>query len=285
VILIDYSRISIAGVIASFGKSGDKIELGLARHFILNTIRASKVKLQQEFGKDVVIACDARRYWRRDVYPYYKANRKKGREESSIDWDGLFEANNQVKQELKEYFPYRVLEVDGCEADDVIGSLCHQFGNTSEKIVLVADDKDFFQLQAYMNVFQYDPIKRKKMITCPNPGLYLKEHIMRGDSGDGIPNFLSDDDTFVVDGKRSKPVREASLREWVKTAPETTFDEKQLRGYRRNEQLIDLKQIPNELQINIASEYEAEGGKTRARLMDYFMEKRLRNLLESIGDF
>lgn len=283
-ILIDYSRISIAGVIASFGKSGEKIEIDLARHFILNTIRSSKMKLQQQFGNDVVIACDDRHYWRKDVYPYYKAHRKKGRDASSIDWDGIFEANSLVKQELKEHFPYRVVEVDGAEADDVIGSLCHHFGNTSEKIVIVADDKDFFQLQGYMNVVQYDPIRRKKIITCPNPSRYLKEHIMRGDSGDGIPNFLCDDDQMVM-GTRATPMRAAKINEWLDKDPEEAFDEKQLRGFRRNEQLIDLTHIPKSLQINIVEEYENQGGKTKAKLMDYFMDKRLRNLLESIGDF
>lgn len=283
-ILIDYSRISIAGVIASFAKTGEKVEVDLARHFILNTIRSSKLKLQAQFGTDVVIATDARTYWRRDIFPYYKANRKKGRDESSIDWEGIFEANNLVKEELKEYFPYRVIEVAGAEADDVIGALCHHFGNTSEKIVLVADDKDFFQLQAYMNVQQYDPIKRKKMIECPNPSRYLKEHIMKGDGGDGIPNFLSSDDSLAL-GIRQTPLRQTKLQQWMKENPEETFDAEMLRGWKRNQQLIDLSYIPKELQINIVEEYEKQGGKDKSRLMDYFMEKRLRNLLESISDF
>lgn len=283
-IIIDYSRISIAGVIVSFGKSGGKIETDLARHFILNTIRSSKSKLQREFGNDIVIACDAKRYWRRDVFPYYKAHRKKARDDSHIDWEGIFKANNLVKDELKEYFPYRVIEVDGAEADDVIGSLCHEFGNSAERIALVADDKDFFQLQAYMNVFQYDPIRRKKMITCPSPGRYLKEHIMKGDSGDGIPNFLSDDDQLVTP-KRATPIREAKLKEWVLSKPEDIFDERQLRNYRRNEQLIDLTHIPPDIQQKVIAEYHSQGNKDSSRLMQYFMDMKLRNLLEHIGDF
>lgn len=282
-IIFDYSRVSIAGVIATFAKTSDKVEIDLARHFILNTIRSSKLKLQQEFGNDVVIACDARRYWRRDVFPYYKANRKKGREESKIDWDGLFEASNQVKEEIKAHFPYRVIEVDGAEADDVIGALCHEFsGFNPKQIVLVADDKDFYQLQSYRNVKQYDPIKRKKLITCPDPFTYLQEHIMRGDGGDGIPNFLSADDQLVT-GKRATALREAKIKKWM--ADRSDWTEQHHRNYKRNEQLIDLTHIPKELQTQIVAEYHAQKNKTKSNLMQYFMEKRLRNLLEHMSDF
>ncbi len=285
-IIFDYSRLAIAGVIALIGRGGDKVETDLARHFILNTIRASKVKLQNQFGKDVVIACDSRRYWRKDVYPYYKANRKAGRDASSIDWEGIFEASQIVKEELKEHFPYKVIEVSGAEADDVIGTICHAYGNDmSHRIVLVADDKDFFQLQGYINVHQYDPIRRKGMINCPNPARYLREHIIRGDSGDGIPNCLSDDDTFVTTGKRSKPIRDLHLQKWLGMSPEEAFMGEQLRGYRRNEQLIDLSFIPYTLRINIMEEFHAQQAGDNSKLMQYFMDKRLRNLLEAIGDF
>lgn len=285
-IIIDYSRISIAGIIVSFGKAGGKIDVDLARHFILNTIRSTKSKLKAEYGTDIVVACDSNGsgYWRRQIFPYYKHQRKAQRDSSHIDWDSLFEANALVKAELKEHFPYRVLEVPGAEADDIIGSLCHEFGNTAERIVIVGDDKDFFQLQTYMNVFQYDPVRRKKMITCPAPTRYLREHIMKGDSGDGIPSILNDDDQMVT-SKRASPLRQTKLQEWLSKKPEEAFDERLLRNYRRNEQLIDLSFIPRDIQDKIVAEYHAQAGKTAGNLMSYFMEKRLRNLLDHLSDF
>jgi hypothetical protein len=288
-IIIDFSRLSIAGVIAMLGKHGDKIEEDLGRHFILNTVRNSINKHQAEFGKtDVVIACDAKgsTYWRKNVFPYYKFSRKKMRDDSNIDWGGIFELQKLMKDELREFFPYKVIEVEGAEADDIIGTIVHDQGNTSEKILLVGDDKDFFQLHSYMNFQQYDPVHRKKKIVCPNASLYLREQILRGDSGDDIPNVLSDDDTFAIPGKRQKPLRETKIKEFLGMKPEE-LPEQVRRNYARNEMLINLENTPQNLKDKILEDYNQQAGKSgnRAKLMNYFMSKRLRNLLEAIGDF
>ncbi len=282
-IILDYSRLSIAGMIAHMGANFGKIELDLARHFILNSIRNVRSRHVNAFGPEFIIACDSRHYWRRDLFPYYKGNRDYSAE-SGIDWKALFEVTSTVKQELKTFFPYPVIEVPGAEADDIIGTFCHEHGNTAEKILIVADDKDFFQLHSYMNVQQYDPTIKKKMITVPNPERYLKEHIIRGDSGDGIPNILSDADTLMVKGKRQKPIRETKLKEWLTQNP-TTWESDMQKGWIRNQELIDLEFIPQDLRVSILQEHKYQSGKDRAQLMDFFIEKRLRNLLDSIQEF
>lgn len=283
-IIVDLNQTMISNFMAQIGNHTNiPIEEDLLRHMVLNSIRSYNAKFKAEFG-EMVIACDDKNYWRRQIFPYYKANRKRDREKSEIDWNTVFESLNRIRDELKEYFPYRVIQVDTAEADDVIGTLVQEFGNTSEKILIVSGDKDFKQLQTYMNVKQYDPV-RKRWLTENHPDRYLREHIMRGDRGDGVPNFLSKDDTFVLN-TRQKPLREDKLNVWLDhQQPEAFCDETMLRGYKRNQALVDLSYIPDHIKTEVLTQYGAQAGKGREKLFNYFIDKKLKNLLTDIGQF
>lgn len=282
-IIVDLNQTMISNFMAQIGNHTNiPIEEDLLRHMVLNSIRSYNAKFKAEYG-EMIIACDDKNYWRRQVFPYYKANRKKDREKSEIDWNAVFVILNKIREELKEFFPYRVIQVDTAEADDVIGTLVEEFGNTSEKILIVSGDKDFKQLQSYMNVRQYDPV-RKRWLEERNPDRYLREHIMRGDRGDGVPNFLSKDDTFVVNA-RQKPLRDDKLSVWLDQEPEVFCDETMLRNYKRNQQLVDLSLIPDYIKTQIIEQYTAQEGKGRDKLFNYFIENRLKNLLTDIGQF
>jgi hypothetical protein len=259
-----------------------KVDEGMVRHMVLNSIRMYKTKFGPDFG-EFVIACDNKNYWRRQLFPYYKANRKKSQAESELDWKAIFECLGKIRAELKEFFPYRVIDVESAEADDVIGTLCQEFGNTNEKILILSGDKDFQQLQQYINVQQYDPVRKKKII-CNDPERFLLEHIIKGDSGDGIPNILSDDNSFVI-GKRQSPVTQKKLDNLVALNLEGKYDHPNFRNYIRNKQLIDLTQIPANVRQNILESYTSQGGKKSPNLLNYFIVNRLRNLTDSIGDF
>ena len=287
-IIIDLSQVMISNLMAQLGSyTNAKIEEGLIRHMVLNSIRAYNMKFGKEYG-DIVIACDDRNYWRRTIFPYYKAHRKKAREESDIDWTAVFEALNRIREELKEYLPYRVIQVDGAEADDVIGTLVHKYGKyicsaSDEKILILSGDKDFVQLQTYSNVDQYDPV-RKKYIKNKDPEKFLYEHIIRGDKGDGIPNFLSADNCIVV-GDRQKSITAKKLDVWLTQKPEQYCDENMLRNFNRNKQLIDLSNIPQWVRDNVLNEYEAQKDKGRQHMFNYFIKFKLKGLMESINDF
>lgn len=292
-IIIDLNQVMVSNLMMQLGNHTDaKIEEGLVRHMVLNAIRSYKQKFGEEYG-EIIIACDDKNYWRRKIYPYYKANRKKSREESDIDWTSIFECFNKIRDELKEYFPYRVLKVDTAEADDIIGTLAQQYGSylvghDTIKILIMSGDKDFIQLQKFANVKQYDPV-RKKFISHKNPELYLKEHIMRGDTGDGVPNFLSPDDVFVTKG-RQKPIRQTNLDKWVNQSPETFGDNEligdtMVRGYKRNESLIDLSKIPSDIYNMVVTQYHEQKDKKRGDLLNYFIKFKLKNLMPLIGEF
>lgn len=282
-IIVDLNQVMISNFMMQIGNHTNiEVDEDLLRHMILNSLRSYNSKFRSEYG-EMVIACDDRQYWRREIFPYYKAHRRKAREKSEIDWNTVFTVLNNIREDLKNYFPYRVIQVEGAEADDVIGSLVEHFANTHEKLLIVSGDKDFVQLQKYFNVKQYDPVQ-KKWRTTNDPQRFIREHIMRGDVGDGVPNFLSSDNCFVV-GERQKPLGQKKLDVWLNQDPEQFCDEKMLRGYKRNQQLVDLSFIPENIKRNVVDEYIKQENKSRGNLLNYFIEKRLKNLMENIQDF
>ena len=264
------------------GSSKTQVEEGLVRHMILNTIRTYVKKFKESHGPEVILACDNKNYWRREIFPHYKASRKKAREASGHDWNSIFECLNSIKEELKQNSPYKVVEVHTCEADDVIATLVMNRA-ANEKIMILSSDKDFAQLQKFPNVEQYSPIL-KKFIKEPLPAAQLKQLVIRGDKGDGIPNILSADDVFVAGG-RQKPITEAKIINWMNQEPKEFCNEDMFRNYTRNETLIDLTKIPENLKQEILHTYENAKGKTKQEFMNYMIANRLKNLIEVIDEF
>jgi len=256
-----------------------KVSIGLVRHMALNSLRANRVKFKKKYG-ELVIACDANS-WRKQVFPHYKANRKKD-SDSGIDWAAFYEACNLVIAELDQHFQYPVVRFQSAEADDVIATLAEKY-HTLEPILILSSDKDFSQLQKFSGVEQYNPVQNK-MIECTNPELFLKEHIIRGDSGDGIPNFLSQDDSFV-NKVRQKAILSKNLGNWLLQEPEQFCNEETLPRYRRNERLIDFSFIPEEVKTGIIDTYRSQLGKERSGLFEYFARSGLRDLTQHAGDF
>jgi hypothetical protein len=285
VIIVDLNQVMLSNLLIQLGNhTNAKLEENMVRHMILNSLRSYRVKFGAEFG-EMVIACDNTNIWRKQVFPYYKANRKKSQESSEMDWKSIFECMNKIRSELKEYFPYRVIDIETAEADDVIGTLVKEFGSEigGLPILILSGDKDFIQLHTYANVKQYDPT-RKKWITHNDPERYLEEHILRGDSGDGVPNILSSDNCFVV-GDRQKPLTQKKIDAFIELGLLGKFDHPNYRNYMRNLQLIDLRYTPKEIHKKVMDSYNEQNGKDRSKLMNYFIANRLKNLTEHISEF
>jgi hypothetical protein len=281
-IIFDFNQVAISSLMEQIGSSKKSVEENLVRHMILNVIRTYVKKFKATHGPEVVIACDNRNYWRREFFPQYKASRKKSRDASGHDWNSIFECLHKIKEELKEYSPYKVIDVDTAEADDIIAVLAMR-QSSQEKVMILSSDKDFAQLQKFTNVEQFSPIL-KKFIKEPLPYVQLKQMIIRGDKGDGIPNIMSPDGVFV-DGGRQKPITEAKIIVWLNQEPTEFCNEDMLRNYKRNELLIDLTQIPESLQKTIIDTYESTTAKTKQVFMNYMIANRLKNLLEIIDEF
>jgi hypothetical protein len=285
-IIVDLNQVMLSNLMMQLGNhTNAQIEENMVRHMVLNSLRSYKVKFADEYG-EMIIACDNTNYWRKQVFPYYKANRKKSIEKSELDWKAIFECLNKIRAELKEYFPYRVIDIESAEADDIIGTLVNDHGTMlagGEPILILSGDKDFIQLHTYANVKQYDPV-RKKFIKHDNPEQYLLEHIIKGDAGDGVPNILSSDNCLVT-GERQRPVTSKKLSQWVNMKPEEFCDERTLRNYFRNRQLIDLQMTPVEICEKVRESYNQQSNKTRDKLFNYFIVNKLKHLMENIGEF
>jgi len=259
----------------------------LIRHMVLNSLRTNRRKFKDKFG-EMIIACDDTNYWRKQVFPYYKASRKKSREKSPLDWNSIFTILNKIREEIKDNFPYPVIRVKSAEADDIIASFCHENGRQlgGDPILILSGDKDFMQLQKYSNVHQFDPV-RKRFLECSDPAKYLVEHILRGDTGDGVPNFLSSDDTFVS-GTRQRQLRQTLIDQIMATdGPEewSGMTEELRRNYHRNRMLIDLTQVPNDIRDEVRQQYEDQSDKDRSKLFNYFIKNKLKHMMENINEF
>tara|TARA_B100001939_G_scaffold190319_1_gene163801 strand:+ start:5991 stop:6827 length:837 start_codon:yes stop_codon:yes gene_type:complete len=274
-ILIDFTQTIIAGLMAQLKSNDGEINENMLRHMILNSLRNYQKRYQDEYG-EIVLCTDAGNPWRREYFPLYKANRKKSREQSDMDWNLIFSTLQIVKDEIRDNFPYRYMYVERCEADDIIAVLVK---HATEPVLIVSGDKDFQQLHND-SVSQWSP-NLNQMVQCEDPNLFLQEHILKGDKSDGIPNILSNDDCLDA-GIRQTPLRKSILEKYLRISIEA--DDKYYRNYLRNQTLIDLSFIPEDIEQSILDEYSNTNVIT-GKVLPYLTKHRLNQLLDNAGDF
>ena len=280
-IIIDMNQIALASVMMQLRMNDTKeVDEDMVRHMILNSIRNYMMQFKSDYVEsdaDVILAWDSKHYWRRDYYPQYKAGRKKTRESSNLDWNEIFGVTNKIRDEIKENLPYKSVEVYGAEADDIIAIV----SNSYDKVMIISSDKDFIQLHTG-NIKQWSPVTKQE-VNGHNPDTYIKEHVLKGDSGDGVPNVLSPDHTFT-DGLRQKPLGKKRIEKMINENMSDWNDEVK-RNYQRNYKLINLKNIPKDIQSNIVDEISKSSCGDRSKLLNYFTVNKLKTLTENIGDF
>jgi len=287
-ILIDYSQVAISNIAVQLAMSKDKnvLSVPMVRHMILNSIRGYIHRFKSEYPGEIVICVDGPDPWRRDIFEQYKAKRREGRNNDDKDWESVFGLIHTIKEEIRDNFPYKVVQLDKVEADDIIAIICKK--NHGKKILIISGDKDFQQLQKYPDVFQYSPIQ-KKYIETDSPQEYIYEHILRGDTSDGVPNFLSPDDTFVNRIKQ-KPVSKKKLAGWIDSLmrgndPQDFCNEYHYRNFQRNQRLIDFDYIPDDIQADIYKEYEKATVTSRSKILPYMIQHDLKELIGKIEEF
>ena len=287
-ILLDFSNIIVGSImVASKVPDEERFSEDFIRHLVLNSVRSYRKKYGDKYG-EMVICTDYLSSWRKVVFPFYKAHRKKQREkqdkEQGMDWSALFETIARVTDELKVNFPYKVIQVPHAEGDDVIAVLAkHANNDLNELSLIVSSDKDFNQLYKYKKIRQYSPM-RGKMLKGIDAEAYLKEHIIRGDKGDGIPNILSADNC-IAEGNRQKPITKKKVAKWLPLDREDWIDNGMVHGWDRNQELIDFEFIPPPMVLEIMEQYNGQTPPNRSGLLNYFVKHRLKMLIEHIGDF
>ena len=280
-ILVDLNQVLISNLMAQTRGQPDITNANedMIRHMVINSLRGFNVKFKSKYGK-MILCSDAGDPWRRDIFPHYKYSRKKGREESTFDWDNIFNIITNIKNEIKENFPYVVMYNEKCEADDIIATLVKYYYQ-DEPIMIVSGDKDFIQLQQYKNVQQYAPIQKQMVGEDIDPKQFLLEQILQGDRSDGVPNILSEDDVFVT-GEKQKPMTKKRIEEFSNKSNHTDYIGK---NWSRNENLIDLTKIPKVYEDAIINSFRSYKINDRSKLLTYFIENKLKSLMENIGDF
>lgn len=282
-ILIDYNQIALSNIIVQ--KLNDE---NMIRHMILNSIRMYNKKYRDQYGQ-MVICCDGMNTWRKQYFPQYKAARKKNRDnQTDTDWPEIFRILNLVRDEIRENLPYKVIHLEGCEADDVIGTLALQtqeFGK-DEPVKIISSDKDFIQLHRFKNVSQFSPMQKKE-VSDKNPHIYRFNHIIKGDAGDGVPNVKSADNVFVEEGLRQTPIRAKQIEEWLDNSEKLSevMDTEVYRNYQRNKKLIDLTEIPENISEMIINTFNNSKKPMQMKALNYLIKKRCNLLIESVEEF
>lgn len=294
--LIDFSQIALGSVfqfqdMLKTGASGTNEEkTAIIRHAILTSIKGYNTK----FRGEIVLACDGHDYWRRRIFPHYKANRKTQRQQSDLDWPLVFDTITSLRDDLRSYFPFKVIHHKNIEGDDIIGVLCKwlQTNNLIEtglvedkqRITIVSTDGDFLALQKYDNVQQWSPIK-KTFLVCPNPEQYLLEKIAKGDTGDGIPNILSKGDVLVTQGVRQTKMTAKILERFSTLGSGGCETDEQQKNWNRNERLINLEFVPDLIERLIIKQYQITPVRDKQLVFQYLLDKKCRMLLDSIEEF
>ena len=291
-ILLDFSQVGISSILAFrdeiASKSPQEVK-SIIRHGILNAIRSYNLKYRTDYGQ-MIIACDGRNYWRKAFFPYYKASRKKDRESSDINWKLVFECLNEIREDLIQYFPYKVIRHDQAEADDVLAILTmmtQEFGRY-EPVCVVTGDKDAKQLLKYDNVIQYSPMLKKQVkLTKKELREWMTEHVVKGDGSDGIPSIMSADDFYMQEDRgRQKSINAKRLAEFVERGIDACQNDDERARYQRNQTLVDFEFIPDDVRAEVIELFDTTkptGDKNS--IFNYLVKHRCRNLLENLQDF
>ena len=284
-ILLDFSGTIFASVYVDVAKNNDTSK-DFLRHLLITQIRTYNKKFKDEYG-DLVICADAKgTYWRRDIFPFYKANRKKARELSNIDWKQVFEHIGDIISEIKTYLPYKFIQIDNLEADDIIATLAlnppesDDLFEGNEDVLIISNDHDFRQLHDVDYIKQYFP-QKKRFEREAYANLYLFEHICKGDPGDGIPNIKSDPDTFVNEDKRQKAV----TKTFIKSCYTNGVPDIHRARFEKNKKLIDLRQLDESYKELIINTYNNTTIPKKSKLMFYLGSHKLQKNLDCINDF
>ena len=284
-VLVDFNGLAIGSIMGQLNR-GEELSTNLVKHIILNNLRMYRKKYPEDEYNKIIICCDSPS-WRKDVYPEYKANRKTARAKDKHDWPMIFDLIDETLNDIRTNFPYAVIKIDKAEADDIIGALTkHQADKVLHgPVVIISADKDFIQLQKYGLVTQWSPLF-DKLVVDHTPSKYLFDHILKGDSSDGVPNVLSNDDVFITHTRQHPMTKKKLAAYWESrdnlkdVMPQHVF-----RNYMRNREMIDLERTPENIRQESISQYENYKYPDKSNILNYLIENRMKMLVELASEF
>lgn len=287
--VVDTSNIAVATLMANFlPKTQNDINIDIVRHLICDTIRQNVMRFKAEYP-DIVLALDSNKYWRKTVAPYYKKKRKEEHEKSDWDWDRLNGFLNPVYGEVRDNLPYKALQIDYAEGDDVIAVLCKKAVAEGRRVLVVSADSDGVQLQRYSGVVQWSPTQKKWVkpkYGTPQNDLRMK--IIKGDKKDSIASIKSRSDYVAtrVEGERAPSIMQKELDVWLDAVdPTLEMTPEMAARYKENERLRDFNFIPKDVENAILEAYNAPKIGNKSKMQKYFIQNRMVRMAEKMSDF
>jgi hypothetical protein len=283
--IVDFSQIVISTIQATF-RPTDTLSTDLIRHVVLNTIRSNVLKNKREYPH-IVLATDKGPYWRKKLAPYYKGHRKDQRDASDFDFKAIFEAMNIIREELIQWFPFRTMQIEGVEADDIAGVLVKRLGHLYHRILLISSDGDWAQLQTNRNIKQFSPMQKKWVLPSNgSPRLHLMEKVIKGDPKDCISNIKSVSDHLLsMKGTRQKSIFQKELDIWLHEPVENWAPDQFTKDrYYENLKLLDLTLIPEDIGDKIIAEFNKPVA-TGVGIFNYLVKHRMKELLGKVDEF
>jgi len=283
-ILVDFSQIMVSNLMVMIARN--EYDPIFFRHWVLNSLRQYNVKFRSDYG-EMTICCDSPS-WRKEYFPHYKMNRKKKRAADDIDWDSVFQNFNETIELIDDNFPYKVLRVDKSEADDIIAVSVKNFREISqEPVLIISSDKDFMQLKKHGNVKQYCPRNKNFINEITDLEVIhdkLLEHIITGDTSDGIPNIFSDDDSLVNEEKKQNRATKKRVED-IKNDIKSNNINKYSSAISRNTVLIDLDKIPDYVVSEIIEHINKDRKGNMQKCFSYLIKNNYKELIKRIDDF
>lgn len=220
------------------GEDFNEENIGFFYHSLFNDYN----KLFKTYGQ-LIICHEGRKSleWRRSIYPEYKRNRDKSKQE---DVYLTLKKTFPIIKQMMDNYPTKQIEVERAEADDCIFALAKHFTEKGEDVMIVSTDGDLIQVKENIspNVEVFNPIKNR--LSPAKPGIILEKAIV-GDASDNIPGL------YRVGAKTlPKMLEDRSLwNEKMKNGNKEIFE--------KFKQIIDLSVYPKEVHEEIINEYES----------------------------
>lgn len=293
--LVDFSQIILSSIMGAY-KPEDRLDLEMIRHITLNTIRSNVLKNRIKYPR-VILCMDNSKggYWRKKHAWYYKFKRSEGREKSGWDFETIFDAIATIREELVEFMPYTVMDIQGIEADDHIAVLTKHFVSLGVPVMITSSDGDFTQLHGETKpaqVIQWSPI-RKEWVK-PKNGSARRDLLfkcLKGDKKDGIAAMKSPEDHWTLSSeerKKSPAIRKPELEAFLSASDEEIeemLSEEHLKRYKDNRFLLDFNFIPDDIQSMILTQYKESKPAPKSKMFNYFASRKLEKLIGNLSEF
>lgn len=294
-IICDLSQIAYAGSFSLMEsiKGGDDV-LTTIRSSVISSIKYYKNRFKGEYGSEIVVATDGNHYWRKEKYPFYKATRAKQRSyQPDVPWAEISDAIDVLTEEIRDNMPWKTIFHDRAEADDIMGILTEDVANrrvieeglyeTTEKVLIISNDKDIAQVLKHPNVRQFSPYTKSMFKMEYSPKEHLRRLILGGDPGDSIPNIFSPSNSFI-DGIRQKPCTEKKMAPFLEADSmlSVAMDDVTRQRLLENAELISFNGIPKKLRAEVVDLYNNYSPKTKMDAYRYLSKHRCNMLLDDI---